>query len=113
MKHMQVSKRDESFIRILSNCETNIVGYATVGKKSKKLGYMNVLLTDINFEYLNNTVTIQHCWLQESDYPVVASKALNSMPVGTKIKVYFKFYKYRDAIDRNMHGMKISYLERV
>lgn len=107
MKHMSMCSRNELFIRLLSESNTKITGTAILKKKSYKRGYQNVLLVDIEFEYMNNTIVIDHCWLQQGDYPRGMKKAIELAFDESRIKFDFMFYPYHDAVDRGMYGMKI------
>ena len=107
MKHMKVSKRNEEFVSILSKCGTKVTGWAILKEKSIKCGYQNVLLTDISFEFMTNEVYIDHCWLQQCDYPRFMFKAMSMAMDNSRVKIDFIFYPYRDATDRGMYGMKV------
>lgn len=106
MKTLEV-KRDHQIISSLCEAGTVITGTAILKKKSYKRGYQNVLLVDIEFEYMNNTIVIDHCWLQQGDYPRGMKKAIELAFDESRIKFDFTFYPYHDAVDRGMHGMKI------
>ena len=108
MKHIQMSKRSEGFVKILAECGTKITGTATLKKKSHKHGYQNALLTDISFEFMGNEIQIDHCWLQQCDYPRAMFKAISMAMNNSWVKIDFVFYPYHDAIDRGMYGMKVT-----
>ena len=81
---------------------------ARVKEVSYKYGHDNILLQHIVFTYDNTEYYIEHCWLQEQDYP---TGFYESVKEGWKYYFQFEFYKYRDAVDRGMHGMTIHYAE--
>lgn len=108
MKHIQMSKRSEGFVKILSECGTKMTAEAILKEKSFKCGYQNVLLTDISFEFMTNEVYIDHCWLQQFDYPRAMFKAIGMAMDNSRVKIDFIFYPYHDATDRGMYGMKVT-----
>lgn len=109
MKTLEL-KRDHYIIKSLCEQGTVIKGTATLKEVSMKKGYQNALLTDIRFEYLNNEILIDHCWLQQCDYPKIMKKILGMTQENSRLTIEFKFYPYRDAVDRGMHGMTLTRL---
>ena len=98
----KVFKRDSAMANILAMQGTTIKATAKISRTSKKKGYLNILLEDVEFTAFNNIQVMDHVWLQERD----ALKEMYNM-IGEEVKVIFKFYQYRDAIDRNMCGITI------
>lgn len=66
----------------------------------------NYLLTDIEFDYKDVNYEIEHCWLQQVDYPSGFKPQL-----GELYYFEFTFYPYRDGKGRDMHGMEIHHIE--
>lgn len=107
MKMIEV-KRDHQIISNLCKANTVIRATAVFKEISIKRGYQNVLLTNIEFEFMNNKIILDHCWLQQCDYPKMMKKAMSLAKENSIVTIEFKFYKYRDAVDRGMHGMTVS-----
>lgn len=109
MKILEV-KRDSKIIKNLYEENITLKGTAILERVSVKRGYQNILLTNIQFKYKNNTIVIDHCWLQECDYPKIMKKILGMAMDKSRLTIEFKFYEYRDAINRGMHGMTLTNL---
>lgn len=105
---MKTFKRDSTLANVLTKTNISFSGSAKVIKKSRKRGYCNILLKDIKFEAFNDIQCIDHVWLQERD---IVPKEMYEL-VGKEIKITFSFYKYRDAIDRNMCGITVTHISK-
>ena len=109
MKTLEV-KRDHKIISSLCKANTKIKAKAIFKEVSIKRGYQNALLLNIEFEFMNNKIILDHCWLQQCDYPKHMKKAISLAKENSIVTIEFKFYEYRDAVDRGMHGMTVSKL---
>ena len=109
MKVLEI-KRDHEIVKNLCEAGTIIKATATLEEVSIKRGYQNILMTNIRFEFMNNEILIDHCWLQQCDYPKIMKKILEMAQESSRLTIEFKFYPYRDAVDRGMHGMTVSKL---
>lgn len=109
MKTLEV-KRDHQIISSLCEAGTTIKATAILKGVSIKRGYQNALLLNIEFEFMNNKIILDHCWLQQCDYPKHMKKAMLLAKENSRLVIEFKFYQYRDAVDRGMHGMTLANL---
>lgn len=109
---MRTIERNSIIVKILSDNSVELQGSAYVeeisNKNTSKGIKQNLLLKDIQFSVNNEEYEIDHCWLQQCDYP---PKFKRSVVEGELYYFSFTFYPYRDAIDRNMHGMDVSSIE--
>lgn len=101
--------RSDSLVKELSDKHVKLSCEARIIESSHKRGHDNVLLKNIIFTYEGTEYYIEHCWLQEYDYP---AGFYQQCIEGRKYYLEFTFYPYHDAIDRGMYGMKVSYAER-
>ncbi len=108
---MKKIERNSVIVKILSN-SIELQGSAYVKeirrKKTSKGIKQNLLLKDIQFSVNNEEYEIDHCWLQQCDYPYGFKRTVVK---GELYYFTFTFYPYRDAIDRDMYGMDISNIE--
>ena len=105
-RRVQTIERDSNIVIALNKSNTIISATVKVAEKSsQKRGHKNILLEDIVFKYNNINYKINHCWLQEKDYPAGMYESLRE---NTEIDVQFTFYPYTDASNRGMHGMTIE-----
>lgn len=103
--------RDNIIVKVLNDNKIELQGSAyveEVQKHTRAAGKTNILLTDIEFSFNNTDYYVEHCWLQQQDYP---PKFKYNAIEGELYYFSFTFYPYRDAIDRDMHGMDISSIE--
>ena len=110
---MKNIKRNNEIVRKLYEQGTVLTGTCIVDDISDvyngvKLNYSNILIKKIIFNYNNEDYCIDHCWLQEKDYPVGLDMRVR---FNQKYYIEFKFYAYHDAVDRGMHGMTVSFAE--
>lgn len=109
---MRTIERNSIIVKILSDNSVELQGSAYVeeisNKNTTKGIKQNLLLKDIQFSVNNEEYEIDHCWLQQCDYP---PKLKYNAIEGELYYFSFIFYPYRDAIDRGMHGMDISSIE--
>lgn len=109
---MRTIERNSIIVKILSDNSVELQGSAYVeeisNKNTTKGIKQNLLLKDIQFSVNNEEYEIDHCWLQQCDYP---PKFKYNAIEGELYYFSFTFYPYRDAIDRGMHGMDISSIE--
>lgn len=104
-------KRNDMIVKILNDNKIELQGSAyveEVQRHTRAAGKTNILLTDIEFSFNGTDHYIEHCWLQQCDYP---PKFKYNVIEGELYYFTFTFYPYRDAVDRDMHGMDISYIE--
>lgn len=105
-------ERNSMIVKVLSDNNIELTGSAYIeeisNKNTSKGVRQNLLLTDIQFSVNNEEYEIDHCWLQQCDYP---PKFKYNVIEGELYYFSFTFYPYRDAINRNMHGMDISSIE--
>ena len=101
-----VIERDCNIVKQMNKDNVVITANVKVAEKSsQKRNHKNILLEDITFKYNNINYKINHCWLQEKDYPAGMYESLRE---NTEIDVEFVFYPYTDASNRGMHGMTIN-----
>lgn len=109
---MKAIERNSVMVKILSDNSIELQGSAYVKeitrKKTSKGIKQNLLLKDIQFSVNNEEYKIDHCWLQQCDYPYGFKRTVAK---GELYYFTFTFYPYRDAIDRDMYGMDISNIE--
>ncbi len=88
-------------------CKSKIIvkGTGTISKISRKYQYTNVCMQDIVFTFNDKKYCLDHCWLQQTDYP---KEWIEQMEVGKAFGISFTFYPYRSAVGRGMYGMTIS-----
>ena len=107
-------ERDSKLVNSLALKGQKLTGSAYVQEViDKHVGnkkYTNVCLKDIQFEYCGKTFRIDHCWLQQRDYPK-SEKELLKYNEGLLHYFKFTFYQYRDEIDKNKCGMTVRYIE--
>ena len=109
-KHSNVKiTRDSDIVQEMCQQKIKFSCVARVVESSHKQGHDNVLLQHIIFTYEGIEYYVEHCWLQEYDYP---SGFYQTVEEGWKYYMECSFYPYHDAIDRGMHGMKVYYFER-
>lgn len=106
---MKEIKRNSNITKTISSNNITVKGVATVSKVAHKKGrqnrkYINVCVQDIIFTFNNKKYYINHCWLQQNDYP---KQWRYQIVEGESYSIEFTFYPYHDAIDRNMYGMNI------
>lgn len=110
---MKTIKRNDELVKTLCEQGTVLTGTCVTEDISDifyngKLYRSNILIRKIIFTYNNEEFCIEHCWLQERDYPIGLDIKVR---FDQKYYIEFKFYAYRDAIDRGMHGMTVSFAE--
>lgn len=110
---MKKIKRNSDIVKALCEKEVVLTGTCIADDISdvfngKKLNYSNILIKKIMFNYNGEEYLIEHCWLQEQDYPVGLDMRVR---FNQKYYIEFKFYAYHDAVDRGMHGMTVSFAE--
>ena len=106
---MKKIERNSSIVKLLANKNIKLTGSAYIGETSHRHQYKTICLEEIRFEFNDEEYEIDHCWLQQMDYPGYFRKQAIE---GELYYFEFTFYPYRDAIDRDgMHGMDVSFIE--
>lgn len=104
--------RDSMLVKSMCDRGIKLTGSAYVSdisdKDTRKGTKINLMLSDIEFEHSGKQYEIEHCWLQQVDYPTHMKRKAE---IGELYYIEFTFYPYRDAIDRGMHGMDVSFME--
>ena len=106
---MKRIERNNSIVKVLSSKNIKLTGSAYLAEISNRHKYKTICLEEIRFEFNGEEYEIDHCWLQQMDYPgYFRSKAIE----GELYYFEFTFYPYRDDTSRDdMHGMDIKYIE--
>lgn len=106
---MKEISRTSKIVKAIHSNHITVRGIATVSKISDKEGtrnrkYTNVCIQDIVFTFNSKKYYINHCWLQQTDYP---KQWRHVVQKGKTYSIEFTFYPYHDDTDRNMYGMDI------
>lgn len=104
MKAIKI-KRDSQFINVLALNYTSINAKAHVEDcgYSKDKRFRNILLTNIEFTFMNKSYVLDHVWIQKRD---MKDGDLFDH-ISQDIEVIANFYQYRNDITRHTCGMTI------
>lgn len=104
MKAIKI-KRDSQFINVLALNYTSINAKAHIEDcgYSKDKRFRNILLTNIEFTFMNKSYMLDHVWIQKRD---MKDGDLFDH-IGQDIEIIGCFYQYRNDITRHACGMTI------
>ena len=104
---MKVTKitRNSDFINVLALNYTSINAKAHVEDYgySKDKRFRNILLTNIEFTFMNKTYVLDHVWIQKRD---MKDGDLFDH-IGQDIEIICNFYQYRNDITRHACGLTV------
>lgn len=105
MKAIKIT-RNSNFVNVLALNYTSINAKAHVEDYgySKDKRFRNILLTNIEFTFMNKTYVLDHVWLQQ-----IKDMRDGDLydHLGKDIEVIANFYQYRNDVTRHTCGMTI------